>query len=91
MKYLIQVIYYQAKDQIKQNRKRYNNIDGIEKKLTRFQIYPETELACKFKTPLYKTLYSEILVQCEKSFDVDDYTLFPTPSWTLYYHFTNPL
>ena len=46
--------YYQAIDQIKQNRKRYNNIDGIENKLTHFQIYPETELACKFKTPLYK-------------------------------------
>ena len=52
------IIIIQAIDQIKKNRKRYNNIDGIENKLTRFQNYPETELACKFKSPLYKEQYS---------------------------------
>ena len=38
--------------------------------LTRFQIYHETEFACKYRNPLYKTQYSEILVECEKSFDM---------------------
>ena len=66
----MQDIYYQAIDQIKQNRNCYNNIDGLEIKLPRFQIYPETELACKYKTPVYKTQNSEILVEYEKGFDV---------------------
>ena len=38
-------------------------IFNIENKLTRFQLYPETEIACKYKKPLYKTQYSEILVE----------------------------
>ena len=40
------------------------------KKLTRFQIYHETEFACKYKNPLYKTQYSEIFVDYEKGFDM---------------------
>ena len=36
--------------------------------MTRFQIYQETELACKYRNPLYKTQYSEILVEYEKGF-----------------------
>ena len=68
-KYLKQDIYYQAIDQIKQNRKRYNNIDGIENKITRFQIYPETELARNYITPFYKTQVSEVFVKNEKGFD----------------------
>ena len=36
-------------DKIRQNRNCYNNIHGIENKLTRFQIYSETELACKYE------------------------------------------
>ena len=42
----------------------------IENKLTRFQIYQETEFACKFANPLYKTQYSEILVEYEQGFDM---------------------
>ena len=42
----------------------------IENKLTRFQIYQETEFACKYRYPLYKTQYSEILVEYEKGFDM---------------------
>ena len=38
--------------------------------LTRFQIYPETELTCKYNKPLYKTQYSEILVENEDGFDL---------------------
>ena len=79
--------YYQAIDQIKHNRKRYNNIDGIENKLTRFQIYPETELACKFKTPLYKEQYSQIFVKYEKHFDMKTGKLLNNPYPT--YHNKN--
>ena len=39
-------------------------------KLSRFHLYPETEVACKYKTPLYKTEYLEILVEYEKRFDM---------------------
>ena len=45
-------------------------IHNIENKLTRFQIYPETELACKYNKPLYKTQYSEILVEYDNGFDM---------------------
>ena len=37
----------------RQNDHNFTNIHNIENKLTRFQIYPETELACKYSTPLY--------------------------------------
>ena len=39
--------------------------------MTRFQIYPETEFACKYTKPLYKTQYSEILVEYEDGFDMN--------------------
>ena len=48
----------------------FKNIHDIENKLTRFQIYQETEFACKYSNPLYKTQYSEILVEYEKGFDM---------------------
>ena len=57
-------------DKIRQNRNRYNNINGIENKLTGFQIDPKTEFACKYKTPIYKTQYPETLVEYEKIFDM---------------------
>ena len=38
--------------------------------MTRFQIYPETKLAFKYNKPLYKTQYSEILVEYEDGFDM---------------------
>ena len=47
------------------------NIHNIENKLTRFRIYPETELACKYNKPLYKTQYSEILVKYKNGFDMN--------------------
>ena len=49
----------------------FQNIKNIENKLTRFQVYPETELAYKYNTPLYTTQYSQLLVECEKSFDIN--------------------
>ena len=39
--------------------------------MKRFQIYPETELACKYTKPLHKTQYSEVLVEYEDSFDMN--------------------
>ena len=41
-------------EKIRQNIQRSKNINSIENKLTRFQIYPETELACKYNIPLYR-------------------------------------
>ena len=34
-------------------------------------MYPELELACKYTKPLYKTQYSEILVEYEQDFDIN--------------------
>ena len=53
-------------EKIRQNNQRFNNINNIEEKLTHFQIYPETELACKYNTPPYKTQYSEKKVHCSQ-------------------------
>ena len=50
-------------EQIRSNNAKFRNLHNIENKLTQFQIYPETELACKYKTPIYNTQYSEILVE----------------------------
>ena len=36
---------------------KFRIIHNIENKLTRFQIYPETELACKYNKPIYKTVF----------------------------------
>ena len=59
--------------QVNPSRKQSNdfrNFHETENKLTRFQIYQETEIACKYRSPLYKTQYSEILVEYEKGFDM---------------------
>ena len=39
--------------------------------MTTFQIYPETELACKYTKPFYKPHYSENLVEYEDDFDMN--------------------
>ena len=39
--------------------------------MTRFQIYPETELACKYTKALYKTQYSGSLVEYKQGFDMN--------------------
>ena len=77
-KYFIQSIPYEIpfySNQVHPSRRQssyFRNIDNrnIENKLTRFQIYQETELACKYRNPLHKTQYSEILVEYEKGFDM---------------------
>ena len=49
----------------------FKNIHELENKLTRFKIYHETKIACKYRNPLSKTQYSEILVE----YDTFDMTL----------------
>ena len=72
-KYFIESIPFEEvnPDQIRSNNAKFRNLHDIENKLTRFQIYPETELACKYKKPIYKTQYSEILVEYKHGFDMN--------------------
>ena len=69
-KYFIESIPYEQVNPSHKQSNDFKNIHDIEIKLTRFQIYRETEFACKYRNPLYKTQYSEILVEYEKSFDM---------------------
>ena len=69
-------------EKIRQNNQFFQNISNIEIKLTRFQIYPETELACKFNIPLYKLQYSENLVEYKNSFDMNTGNLIIMPNLT---------
>ena len=45
-------------------------------------MHPETERACKYNTPLYKTQSSEILVEYQKSFDMNTGKLIKNPNLT---------
>ena len=56
-------------DQIKQGNYKFRNIPNKKNKLTRLQLYPETELACQYNKTLYKTQNSDILVEYESGFD----------------------
>ena len=69
-KYFIESIPYEQVNPSRKQSNDFRNIHDIENKLTRFQIYQETEIACKYRNPLYKTQYSEILVEDEKGFDM---------------------
>ena len=57
-------------DQIRNRNHKFINIHKIENEVARFQKYPETQLACKYNKPLYKTQYSEILVEYDNGFDM---------------------
>ena len=83
-KYFIESIPFEDvnPDQIRSNNAKFRNLHNIENKLTRFQIYPETELACKYKKPIYKTQYSEILVEYEHGFDMNTVHLIVDPMIT---------
>ena len=52
--YFIESIPYEdvKPEKIRQINYKLRNINNIENKLTSFQIYPETELACKYNKPL---------------------------------------
>ena len=69
-KYFIEFIPHEQVNPSHKQSHDFRNIHNIENKLTRFKIYHETEFACKYRNPLYKTQYSEILVEKEKSFDM---------------------
>ena len=69
-KYFIESIPYEQVHNSHKLSNDFRNINDIENKLTRFQIYHETEFACKYTTPLHKTQYSEILVEYEQGFDM---------------------
>ena len=70
-KYFIESIWYEQVNPSRRQSTDFRNIHNIENKLTRFQIYQETEIACKYRNPLYKTHYSEILFEYEKGFDMN--------------------
>ena len=65
-KYFIESITYEQVNPSHKRSKKFKNSHDIENKLTRFQIYQETEFACKYTNSLYKTQYSEILVEYKK-------------------------
>ena len=69
-KYFIESISYEQVNPSRKQITEFKNIQDIENKLTRFQVYQETEFACKYSNPLYKTQYSEILVEYENGFDM---------------------
>ena len=69
-------------DRLRHSNYRFRNFHNIKNKLTRFQVYPETELACKYTKPLYKTKYSEILVEYEEGFDMKTGRLIIHPTTT---------
>ena len=69
-KYFIESIPYEQVNTLHKRSYNFRNLNNIENKLTRFQIYQETEFACKYANPLYKTQYSEILVEYEQGFDM---------------------
>ena len=69
-KYFIESIPFEKVKPTQRGSNKFRNIHNIENKLTRFQIYHETEFACKYKNPLYKTQYSEILVEYDEGFDM---------------------
>ena len=69
-KYFIESIPYEQVNPYRKQSKDFKKSHNTENKLTRFQIYQETEFACKYTNPLYKTQYSETLVEYEKGFDM---------------------
>ena len=69
-KYFIESIPYEQVHPSRKQSTDFGNIHNKENKLTRFQIYQETEIACKYRNPLYKTQYSVILVEYEEGFDM---------------------
>ena len=69
-KYFIESIPYEQVNPSHKLSNGFRNLHDIENKLTRFQIYPETEFAYKYANTLYKTQYSEILVKYEQGFDM---------------------
>ena len=68
--FFIESIPYEQVNLTRKQNTDFKNIHDIENKLTHFQVYQETEFACKCSNSLYITQYSEILVEYEKGFDM---------------------
>ena len=77
-KYFIESLLFDKvnPDKIRKHNYEYKNIDGKESNLTHFQIYPETEVASKYRTPLYKPQNSRILVEHKNGIDMKTGKLF---------------
>ena len=54
-KYFIESIPYEQVNPSRKQSADFKNIHNLENKLTGFQRYQETEIACKYRNPLYKT------------------------------------
>ena len=67
---------------IKQKNQQNKNIEGKEIKLLRFQINLETKVACRYKTPQYRTQNWEIFDKYEKNFDMKTGKLIINPIQT---------
>ena len=84
-KYFIESIPYKQVNPFHKRSNNFKNSQDIENKLTRFQVYHETEFACKYANPLYKTQYSEILVEYEQGFDMTTGKIKVNPPATVIY------
>ena len=69
-KNFIESILFEKVNPTQRGSSKFKNIHDIENKLTRFRIYHETEFACNYKNPLYKTQFSERLVEYVTGFDM---------------------
>ena len=69
-KYFIESIPYEQVNPSRKQSTDFKIIHEIKNNLTRFQVYQETEFACKYRNPLYKTQYSGIIVEYEKGFEM---------------------
>ena len=69
-KFFIESILYEQVNPSHKQSTNFRNIHNIENKVTHFQIYHETEFACKYRNPLNKTQYSEIFVEYDKGSDM---------------------
>ena len=76
-KYFIESFPYEQVNSSRKQSTDFRSIHNLENKLTRFQIYQETKIACKYRNLLYKTQYSEILVEYEKGFDMTTGKIIP--------------
>ena len=94
-KFFFESIPYEQVNPSRKQSTDFKNKHDIENKLTRFQVYRETEFACKYSNPLYKTQYSEILVKCKKGFDMTtgnkNLTLMPQVTLLTKEHHTSQL
>ena len=53
-------------DQIRSIRQKYQNLEGLQNKLTRFQVYPETKVACQYSKAFSKLEIQKFLSNMTK-------------------------